>query len=118
VISIFRAKLARGEPIIVFGDGETTRDFVYVSDAVASLLAAAERGEAGEVYNIGTGVETSLNDVVVALSEALGVAADVSHEPERKGDIKRSVADIGKARAKLGWDPAVSFKEGVARLAP
>jgi UDP-glucose 4-epimerase len=116
VISIFKENIAKGEPITIFGDGKTTRDFVYVGDVVASLLAAAEKEDAGNVYNIGTGVETSLLDVVSALEHTLGVTAEVSSAPERIGDIKRSVADISKAKQELGWEPTVSFEEGIARM--
>lgn len=117
VISIFKDRLSRGEPITIFGDGGTTRDFVYVSDVVQALLAAAEKENADVVYNIGTGIETSLLDVVKGLKNALGVTATIAHGPERTGDIKRSVADISKAKRALDWEPRVSFAEGVERLA-
>ncbi len=116
VISIFKERIAQGKPITIYGDGETTRDFIYVSDVVASLLASAETKEGMEVYNIGTGEEISLKAVVGALEKALGVTADVSYEDERAGDIKRSVANIEQAKAKLRWMPKVTFEEGIAQL--
>ncbi|MEK7579461.1 MAG: SDR family oxidoreductase [Patescibacteria group bacterium] len=117
VISLFHKKIKAGEAITIFGDGETTRDFTFVSDAVSALLTAEEKGSAGSVYNIGTGHETSLNQLVDALEQVLGVSATAAHAPERIGDIKRSVADISKARTELGWEPQVEFNEGIQKLA-
>ncbi len=116
VISTFKEKISKGEPITIFGDGKTTRDFVYVSDVVASLLAAADKEDAGSVYNIGTGVETSLLDVVAALERSCGATAQVTFAPGRTGDITRSVADITKAKEELGWEPKASFQEGIANM--
>lgn len=115
VISIFKDKITKREPITIFGDGETTRDFIYVADVITALLAAAEKKEARDVYNIGTGVEISLHDVVKALEAVLNISAEVSYAPERTGDIKRSVADIGKAKRDLGWQPTVSFEDGIKK---
>lgn len=117
VISIFKERLENGKPITIYGDGETSRDFVYVADVVASILSAAETNNGLEVFNIGTGKETSLKTVVAALEKALGVTADVSYAEERVGDIKRSVASIEKARKELGWEPKVTFEEGIVQLA-
>ncbi|MBP9771473.1 MAG: SDR family oxidoreductase [Candidatus Pacebacteria bacterium] len=117
VISIFKDRLASGQPITIYGDGETTRDFVYVADVVVSLIASAEAKDGAHVYNIGTGEETSLKTVVTALENALGVTADVSYQEERAGDIKRSVASIEKAQKELRWEPRVTFEEGIVQLA-
>ncbi len=116
VISLFNEKISKQEPITINGDGKTTRDFVYVSDVVAANLLAAEKGKVGDVYNIGTEKETSLLDLVGVLEKTHGVSATVSHGPERVGDIRRSVADIGKAKKELGWQPEISFEEGVKLL--
>ncbi len=116
VISIFKERLENGKPITIYGDGETTRDFVYVADVVASLVVAAEINNGLDVFNIGTGKETSLKTVVAALEKALGVTAEVSYQEERVGDIKRSVASIQKAQKELGWQPQVTFEEGIAQL--
>jgi UDP-glucose 4-epimerase len=119
VISIFHDRLSKRQPITIFGDGETTRDFVYVDDVVAALITAAQPqagGTGADVYNIGTGKETSLRAVVKAFESALGTAAEVTYAPERQGDIKHSVADITKAKNELGWSPEVSFEEGIKML--
>ena len=113
--------LLRGEPCYVYGDGETTRDFCHVSDVVqANLLAAfAADSAVGEAYNVGCGTETSLNELfrMIRLGLAGHEAELSSHEPVyeafRSGDIRRSVADISKARRRLGFEPQMTVAEGL-----
>jgi UDP-N-acetylglucosamine/UDP-N-acetyl-alpha-D-glucosaminouronate 4-epimerase len=113
--------LLRDEPCYVYGDGETTRDFCHVSDVVqANLLAAVAADSAvGEVYNVGCGAETSLNELfrMIRLGLAGHEAELSSHEPVyeafRPGDIRRSVADISKARRRLGFEPQMTVAEGL-----
>ena len=113
--------LLRDEPCYVYGDGETTRDFCHVSDVVqANLLAAVAADSAvGEVYNVGCGTETSLNELfrMIRLGLAGFEAELASHEPVyeafRPGDIRRSVADISKARRRLGFEPTMTVAEGL-----
>jgi UDP-N-acetylglucosamine 4-epimerase len=113
--------LLRDEPCYVYGDGETTRDFCHVSDVVqANLLAAVAADSAvGEVYNVGCGTETSLNELfrMIRLGLAGHEAELSSHEPVyeafRPGDIRRSVADISKARRRLGFEPQMTVAEGL-----
>ena len=113
--------LLRDEPCYVYGDGETTRDFCHVSDVVqANLLAAVAADSAvGEVYNVGCGSETSLNELfrMIRLGLAGHEAELSSHEPVyeafRPGDIRRSVADISKARRRLGFEPQMTVAEGL-----
>jgi UDP-N-acetylglucosamine/UDP-N-acetyl-alpha-D-glucosaminouronate 4-epimerase len=113
--------LLRDAPCYVYGDGETTRDFCHVSDVVqANLLAAvAAESAVGEVYNVGCGVETSLNELFRMIRLGLvGYEAELaSHEPVyeafRPGDIRRSVADISKARRHLGFEPEMTVAEGL-----
>ena len=113
--------LLRGEPCYVYGDGETTRDFCHVSDVVqANLLAAVAADSAvGEVYNVGCGTETSLNELfrMIRLGLAGHEAELSSHEPVyeafRPGDIRRSVADISKARRRLSFEPQMTVAEGL-----
>ncbi|HEX9117927.1 MAG TPA: NAD-dependent epimerase/dehydratase family protein [Anaerolineae bacterium] len=115
VLSIFcRAALA-GDVCHIYGDGEQTRDFVYVSDIVhANLLAAASTlPSRNAVYNIGRGEEISLNRIVALLGELTGRAIPVVHDPERAGDIRRSVANIDLARRGLGYAPRVSIRDGL-----
>ncbi len=113
--------LLRDEPCYVYGDGETTRDFCHVSDVVqANLLAALAADSAvGEVYNVGCGAETSLNELFRMIRLGLaGFDGDLAshepvYEPFRPGDIRRSVADISKARRRLGFEPNVTVAEGL-----
>jgi UDP-glucose 4-epimerase len=117
VISIFLERLSNGEPITIFGDGTTTRDFIFVEDVVvANIIALDAHNVSRRVYNIGTGTETTLATVVATLAKRLSVTPNVRYEPERAGDIKRSVADISHAQAELSWKPLVSFEEGIGRL--
>jgi UDP-glucose 4-epimerase len=99
----------------VFGDGLQSRDFVYVSDVASALRRAAEvEGVSGRVYNIGTGRATSVLELVEALNRQLGTAVPPVHAPARAGEVRHSRADIARARAELGYEPVVSFEEGLA----
>lgn len=116
VIPIFIAKLLRGEPPRIYGDGEQTRDFIYVANVVhANLLAAEVKGVGGQVVNIGTGRSLSLNALLVKIQRLLGTRLEPVHEPARAGDVRDSLADITRARALLGFEPLVDFDEGLAR---
>jgi len=101
---------------VVFGDGEQTRDFTFVENAVqANLLACEAPSVSGKVFNVGTGGRTSLNDVLRALGKITGKTLEGKYEPARDGDIRDSQADISQAREFLGYDPQVAFEEGLAR---
>jgi UDP-glucose 4-epimerase len=113
VVSIFLERMAKGEPTTIFGDGSQSRDFVYVGDVVAALLAAV--GNAGGPYNIGTGEETSVADLHRACAEVAGVENAPRFEAARLGDIHRSVLDCGRAARELGWRPQVDQAEGLRR---
>ena len=112
VVAIFFNALSAGEPVTIFGDGKQTRDFVYVHDVVAGLLAAA--GHAGGVFNIGTGRETTVNELYDACRRVAGGGADPEHAPPRLGDLLRSSVDVTKAIDELGWRPASTLDEGLA----
>lgn len=117
VIPKFTEKITRGESPTVFGDGNQTRDFVYVKDvANANLLAMGVYGNAREtngLFNIGTGIQTSLNDLARMIMDAAGKKVDLIYEPPREGDIKYSVADISHAREVLGYKPEWDLAEGI-----
>jgi UDP-glucose 4-epimerase len=116
VIAIFAAALSEGRTPIIFGDGGQTRDFTYVSDVVQALMLAAEKpGVSGQVFNVGTGRGTSLLDLLGAMNRLLGTSIAARHQPARTGDIRHSRADISRIRQALGYEPAVSFEEGLAR---
>jgi UDP-glucose 4-epimerase len=112
VVAIFAFRLLKGERCAIFGDGKQTRDFVYVADVVDAFLAAAKLGE-GETINVGTGVETSVEELYRAMAEVCGVDEEPAYEPERPGEVRRSSLDISKAKRVLGWEPVTSLSEGL-----
>jgi UDP-glucose 4-epimerase len=113
VIAIFCGKLLEGERGIVFGDGLQTRDYVYVGDVVEANLAAASSNADG-AFNIGTGRETSVVDLVEALGpHGDGFGAD--HAPERPGEVRHIYLDTTRARGELGWEAKVGLSEGLAQ---
>lgn len=116
VISLFIRALLDGRSPTIFGDGEQTRDFTYVANVVDGVLRACHApGVAGEVINVATGSRVSLNELFGTIRNLTGSAAAAAHGPARVGDIRDSQADIGRARALLGYSPAVAFQEGLAR---
>jgi len=104
-----------GEPILVHGDGEQTRDFIFVTDTIAGILAAyEERGTRGAVVNLASGVEVSVNTVVGHIVDALEVEATVRHVEPRPGDVRRHAGSNGLARRLLGFQPSIPLAEGMA----
>ncbi len=118
VAAIFASRLLNDRPPVIFEDGLQARDFVHVGDIVRSFLLALEPGAAdGLPVNVGTGCATSVLDVATTLAHALGKPAEPETRNEyRAGDIRHCFADITRARELLGFDPAVSFAEGMAEL--
>jgi len=118
VITQFISCLTTDSPLMIFGDGEQTRDFVHVQDVIeANVLALKNKGVVGEVFNVATGVATTINKLAnVLLSAANRTHLKMVHSEPRKGDIKHSVADISKARGKLHYDPKVLLKDGLEEL--
>jgi nucleoside-diphosphate-sugar epimerase len=108
-----RATLRR-EPITLYGDGEQTRDFTFVHDAVTATIAAAERGVPGRVYNIGGGSRVSVNDVLELIGHLAGQKPLVSVDVAQKGDMRHTYADTSLARADLGFAPSVGLEQGLA----
>ena len=102
-----------GDPIVVYGDGEQTRDFTYVSDAVAATMAAGDVGVPGTAYNIGGGSRVTVNDVLKIVQRLAGRPVQVRHEPVQKGDMRDTFADTALARQDLGFVPAVSLEQGL-----
>ena len=103
----------KDEPIALYGDGEQTRDFTFVSDAVAGTIAAAERGVAGRAYNIGGGSRVSMNRVLEILERVMGRRLTVRREASQKGDMRDTYADTSLARRDLGFEPRVALEEGI-----
>lgn len=114
----FIERLRNDQPPVIFGDGEQTRDFIFVGDVVeATLLTLCERGAAGECFNVGTGEVITINRLCDLFLKAFG-RADLKpiHAEAKPGDIRHSQADITKARRVLGFQPKVSLKEGIRKL--
>jgi len=103
----------RGEPISVYGDGEQTRDFTYVHDAVSATIAAAERGVPGRVYNIGGGSRVSVNHVLDLIGRIAGRTPLVTADAAQKGDMRHTFADTSLARTDLGFAPSVGLEDGL-----
>jgi len=115
VVAIFAGLLLEGKPCTVFGDGTQTRDFVYVDDAVDAFVRAADRGS-GLLCNIGTGVETSVNELYTAMAAAAGVTEPATNAPARTGELARSSLDPGRAALHLGWEPWTDLPTGVGEV--
>jgi len=117
VISIFIDRLSQGRPVTIYGDGEQTRDFVFVADVVQANLLAAQKPEAvGQIFNIGTGQATNINRLAQILQRSLNSSHPLQYGPARPGDVLHSYADASPARRVLGWQPQVSFEAGLQRL--
>jgi len=104
----------RGEAMSLFGDGEQTRDFTYVHDAVSATIAAATRGVPGRVYNIGGGSRVSMNQVMEIIGRVAGRQLMITKDEAQKGDMRHTYADTTRARRDLGFAPRVGLEEGLA----
>lgn len=114
VIPIFAHRLVHGQPLIIFGDGQQTRDFVSVRDvAKANLLAARTRGVSG-AFNIGSGTSITIGELADLMCAVSGLHPGIEHAPPRKGDVRHSLADITAARTMLHYEPTVPMDEGLA----
>jgi UDP-glucose 4-epimerase len=114
VIPRFIWAYRHGEPPVIFGDGEQSRDFTYVDNVVQANLAALEvQAIGGRVYNIACGSRITLNELAESLRRELGSETEPVHGPDRPGDVRHSMADVSRARAELGYEPTVDLEEGV-----
>lgn len=117
-IATAMASALRGEPVRIFGARGTVRDYIHVHDIATGIMAALERGEAGGVYNLGSGIGRSNLDVVEAMARLLdeiGCTVRTAHEPERPFDVRANVLDSGRLTAHTGWRPSVDFADGLRR---
>ncbi len=112
VVAIFADRLLRGEPVTIYGDGEQTRDFVYVDDVVDAFVRASTRG-GGLVLNVGTGSEISVKQLAGVMSELAGASVPPVHAPERLGELRRSALDPQRAGIHLGWKSWTTLEEGI-----
>lgn len=118
VLAIFCRRMLAGEPITIHGDGEQSRDFTYIENVVqGNLLAAAAPAEkvSGKMMNLATGSRSTLNQTFEILRELTGYTGQPTYGPSRAGDIRDSLADIGRAKELLGYEPKVDFREGLRR---
>ena len=113
VIAQFFKHLIEGEPLVIYGDGRQTRDFLYVDDLIDAVLLAAKANVPGQVFQIATGRETSLTDLVALMREVVGHQLNVQYQPPRAGEVFRNYASIAKARNVLGYEPRTSLREGL-----
>jgi UDP-glucose 4-epimerase len=111
VVAIFLERMLRGEETLIFGDGGQTRDFVFVGDVVRACLAGG--GHRGGVFNVGTGIETTVAELHRLCAKAAGSDAEPTYLDARPGDARRSVLDVSRAAADLGWRPETSLAEGL-----
>ena len=115
VIPKFVSLMLDGDRPVIFGDGEQSRDFTYVDNAVEANVLAAEGDVTGEAFNVGTGGRVTVNELVDALNETLDTDLDPIHNDPRPGDVRHSHADVSKAAELLGYEPEVGFEAGLAR---
>ncbi len=113
----FTELLRAGEPIQLYGDGTSSRDYTYVADIVRGILAAVELDSRGhEIFNLGNGSPTTLIELVRTIEDVLGVKAEIEWLPTQPGDVPRTYADVRKASARLGYTPQTSLREGIAQM--
>jgi UDP-glucose 4-epimerase len=115
VVAIFAERILRGQEVTVFGDGEQTRDFVYVDDVVDAFVRGATRG-GGLLCNIGTGRETSVNLLLATMADVAGLEATAVQAPLRPGELLRSTLDVERAAIQLGWRPWTELPQGIGSV--
>jgi UDP-glucose 4-epimerase len=115
VIAIFTYRLLRGQGCVINGDGGQTRDYVFVGDVADAVARGLDRAETRGAANVGTGLETSVNELYERLARAVGVGRAATHGPAKPGEQRRSVLDPTRAKLMLGWTPTVSLDEGLQR---
>jgi UDP-glucose 4-epimerase len=112
VVAIFCRKMLGGRPCTIYGDGTQTRDFVYVEDVVSAYMAARDKG-GGELLNIGSGSELSVNELYAKLAEITSARLEPAYAQARTGELQRIYVDISKAAEKIGWRPSTSLDDGL-----
>ncbi len=113
VVSIVGGRMLAGAPVVIYGDGEQTRDFVHVDDVVDAFVRAMAAGD-GLRCNVGTGEQTSVNELFAELAGLVGYDREPEYAPARAGELQRAALDVSRAAAELGWKPRTSLREGLA----
>jgi UDP-glucose 4-epimerase len=116
VVAIFAIQMLTGKQPTIFGPGDKTRDYTHVSDIVKANIVALDKGK-NAIYNIGTGVETSDQEIFDTIAGVLEYKGKPIYAPVRKGEVYRIALDCTKARKELGWSPKLSLREGIAQAA-
>jgi UDP-glucose 4-epimerase len=120
VVAAWLRAALEGRPLVIHGDGEQTRDFVYSGDLAGAVVAALDAPAevvAGELFQAGTGRETTINELAAAIGRAVGGDVEIRHGPTRAGDVRRNVSRVDKAAERLGYRAAVSLEDGLAATA-
>ena len=112
----FTRLISAGQPVPVFGDGSTSRDYTFVDDTVAGIVASLERCDRYRIYNLGGSDPVSLANLIEGLEKAIGRAAIIDRRPAQPGDVERTYADLARSKAELGYQPKVSLDEGLRRF--
>jgi nucleoside-diphosphate-sugar epimerase len=115
VIPKFVDLMLDDEQPVIYGDGEQSRDFTYIENAIEANVLAAEGDVTGEAFNVGTGGRVTINELVERINDQLGTSITPIHDDPRPGDVRHSHADISKARELLGYEPVVTFDDGLER---
>jgi UDP-glucuronate 4-epimerase len=115
-IAKFATLIERGEPVPMFGDGTTRRDYTYVGDIIDGILRAVDRCTAHHLYNLGNSDPVELRRLIAMIGEAVGKTPIIKQLPEQPGDVRQTYADISRASAELGYSPSTPFAEGLARF--
>ena len=115
-IQKFVRAILDGEEIVVYGDGEQTRDFTYIDDVTKANLLAANNDLAGETFNIGGGSRISVNELIKGIEEIIGKRAKIKNIEKQKGDVRDTLADVSKTKKELGWKPKVKIGEGLRKF--
>lgn len=111
----FIKAILQDNEVIIYGDGNQTRDFTFIEDVISANFLVLKYGVPGEIYNIGGGTKISVNDVIKLLEEIIGKKAKVKYYPKEKGDVQKTLADITKAKYELNYSPTFKIKEGLKR---
>lgn len=117
VIAAFLSEALRGEPLEIWGDGKVVRDYLYVEDAAAAVLAAMHHEGSDRIFNIGSGLGMNLNEVIAAIENLLGLPLEKNYRPGRPVDVPVNILDCSLARSKLGWHADTTFAQGLVKTA-
>jgi UDP-glucuronate 4-epimerase len=110
-------KISSGEPVPMFGDGTTARDYTYIEDIVEGIYAALQHPQKFDIINLGNSHPINLKGMIQEIEKALGKNAVINQQPMQKGDVERTFANISKAKDLLNWEPKTSFAQGIEKMA-